>query len=74
MVTRTFNLLTYTVVISLSMTSLLHANKFAIIASRELQRGDYKELTILHSYYHLRYNFLQEVHCEEMIAYVSSSK
>lgn len=56
------------------MTSLLHANKFAIIASRELQRGDYKELTILHSYYHLRYNFLQEVHCEEMIAYVSSSK
>ena len=32
------------------------------------------ELTILHSHYHLRYNFLQEVHREEMIAYVSSSK
>ena len=32
------------------------------------------EFTILHSCYHLRYNFLQEVHCEEVIAYVSSSK
>ena len=30
--------------------------------------------TALSSYYHLRYNFLQEVHGEEMIAYVSFSK
>lgn len=40
----------------------------------ELQEGGYNELTISSSYYHLRYNFLQEVHSEEMIAYVSISK